>query len=125
VNVPIHSIRYPIGIDAGLDRLAEEPDYARHVEQLMRQVLFVTPGERINRPEFGCHLRNMVFAPNSEVSATLTQVSVFQALQDHLGSVIDVEHVTATAVDSTLEVRVAYILKARLERRYLNLEVTI
>jgi phage baseplate assembly protein W len=125
VNIPIHSIRYPVAVDAGLGRLAEEPDYARHVEQLMRQVLLVTPGERINRPEFGCHLRSMVFAPNSEVSATLTQVTVFQALQDHLGTLIEVEEVTATAVDSALEIRVVYILKARRERRYLNLEVTI
>jgi uncharacterized protein len=125
MNVPIHSIRYPVAIDAGLGRLAEEPDYARHVEQLMRQVLLVTPGERVNRPELGCHLRNMVFAPNSEVSATLTQVTVYQALQDHLGTLIDVEEVTATAVDATLEVRVVYLLKARQERRYLNLEVTV
>jgi phage baseplate assembly protein W len=125
VNIPIHSIRYPVAVDAGLGRLAEEPDYARHVEQLMRQVLLVTPGERINRPEFGCHLRSMLFAPNSEVSATLTQVTVFQALQDHLGTLIDVQEVTATAVDATLELRVVYILKARQERRYLNLEVTI
>lgn len=125
MNVPIHSIRHPVAVDPGLGRLAEEPSYARHVEQLMRQVLFVTPGERINRPDFGCYLRSMVFAPNSEVSATLTQVTVFQALQDHLGTLIDVEDVTATAVDSTLEVRVVYILKARRERRYLNLEVTV
>jgi phage baseplate assembly protein W len=125
MNAPIHSIRHPVAVDPGLGRLAEEPDYARHVEQLMRQVLFVTPGERINRPDFGCYLRSMVFAPNSEVSATLTQVTVFQALQDHLGTLIDVEDVTATAVDSTLEVRVVYILKARRERRYLNLEVTV
>jgi hypothetical protein len=67
----------------------------------------------------------MVVAPNSEVSATLTQVTVYQALQDHLGTLIDVEEVTATAVDATLEVRVVYLLKARQERRYLNLEVTV
>lgn len=125
MNVPITSIRYPVAIDVGLGRLAEEPDYAKHVEQLMRQVLFTTPGERINRPEFGCHLRRMVFAPNSEGSATLTQVTVFQALQEQLGTLIDVQEVNAAAVDERLEVRVVYILKARRERRYLNLDVTI
>jgi hypothetical protein len=120
----ITSIHYPFAIDAGLGRFAEEPDYAAHVEQLIKQVLFTNPGERINRPEFGCGIRRMVFAPNSEVTASLTQATVYQALQKWLSSVIDVREVKVAAVDEILEVRIGYILKARQERRYLNLEVT-
>jgi uncharacterized protein len=125
MNQPIHSVRHPIAIDAGLGRLAEETDYPDHVEQLMRQVLFTTPGDRINRPDMGCHVRQMVFAPNSEVTATLTQVSVLEALQEWLGSLIRVEDVSVSASGETLEILVTYVLRARGERRYLNLEVTV
>src|SRR5262245_20334758 len=119
------SIRHPIAIDAGLGRLASEDSYAAHVEQLMRQVLLTSPGERINRPDFGCGLKRMVFAPNSDVTASLVQVAVFEALNKWLSSVIDVSSVEATAKEETLSVGIAYVLKARQERRYLNLQVTL
>ena len=122
---PITSIYYPFAIDAGLGRLAQETDYAAHVEQLIKQVLFTSQGERINRPDFGCGLRRMVFAPNSDVTASLTRITVFQALENWLGSVISVDDVNVKATNEILEVYIAYILKARRERRYLNLEVTL
>ena len=125
MNTPITSIHYPFAIDAGVGRLAEETDYAAHVEQMIKQVLFTNPGERINRPDFGCGLRRMVFAPNSEVTASLTQVMVFQALETWLGNLINVDEVRVKAVEEVLEVRIVYMLKARQERRYLNLEVTL
>lgn len=117
-------IAYPFAVDPGLGQLAQEPDYARHVEQLMRQVLLTAPGERINRPDFGCGLKRVVFAPNSDVAATLAQVTVFEALRRWLGTLIDVSEVRVAARDATLEVRIVYVLRARRERRYLNLEVT-
>ena len=119
------SIYYPFAVDSGIGRLAEEAHYASHVEQLIKQVLFTNPGERINRPDFGCGLRRMVFAPNSDVTANLTQITVFQALENWLGSLIDVNEVKVKALDEVLEVRISYTLKARQERRYLNLEVTL
>jgi len=121
----ITSIRYPFAIDPGLGTLAEENSYSRHVEQMIMQVLFTNPGERINRPDFGCGLRRMVFAPNSEVSANLTQVTVFQSLEKWLTDLINVEEVRVNALEERLEVRIVYVLKARQERRYLNLEVTL
>lgn len=125
MNTPITSIHYPFTIDAGVGRLAEETDYAAHVEQMIKQVLFTNPGERINRPDFGCGLRRMVFAPNSEVTASLTQVMVFQALETWLGNLINVDEVRVKAIEEVLEVGIVYVLKARQERRYLNLEVTL
>jgi uncharacterized protein len=120
---PFTSIHYPIGIDIGLGRLAAERSYEEHVDQMIRQVLLTAPGERINRPEFGCGVRRMLFAPNSDVCASLAQVSVHQSLDRWLGSVIKVDKVTVTAVDSTLTIEISYVLLARQQRRYLNLEV--
>jgi len=125
MSAPFTSIQYPIAIEAGLGRLAQETDYAAHVEQLIKQVLFTSPGERIDRPDFGCGLKRMVFAPNSDVAASLVQVSVYEALTKWLSTVIDVSSVQATAADETLSVAIAYVLKARQERKYLNLQVTL
>jgi phage baseplate assembly protein W len=119
------SIRHPLSIDAGLGRLQVEESYAAHVEQLMRQVLLTNPGERINRPDFGCGLRRMVFAPNSDVSASLLQVSVTQALDEWLSSVVETEEVAVRAENEKLLVVIRYVLKARQERRYLNLELGV
>jgi phage baseplate assembly protein W len=118
------SIAHPIGIDPALGRLAAETDYARHVEQLIRQVLLTGPGERLNRPDFGCGVKRLVFAPNSDVAASVAQVTVFEALKRWLGSVIAVNDLKVTAREETLEIRIVYTLLARQERRYLNLEVT-
>jgi phage baseplate assembly protein W len=119
------SIHYPIGIDRGLGRLSTEEDYARHVEQLMRQVLLTNPGERINRPDFGCGLRRMVFIPNSEISASVAQVMILQALEQWLSSVIQTEDVQVSADHETLNVTIRYRLLARPERRYLNVQVAL
>jgi uncharacterized protein len=118
------SIRHPIGIDSALGRLDEERDYAEHVEQLILQVLFTGPGERVNRPDFGCGVKRLIFAPNSDVAASLAQVTIFEALQRWLDPVITVDDLKVQSHDEILEIRLTYTLKARRERRYLNLEVT-
>ena len=121
---PFTSIAYPLGIDAPLGRLQEETDFGRHVEQMMRQVLFTSPGERVNRPDFGCGVKRLVFAPNSEVAASLAQVTIFESLRRWLDPVITVNDVKVQAADAVLQIQIVYVLKARQERRYLNLEVT-
>jgi uncharacterized protein len=117
------SIRYPFAVDPQAGRLAQEPDYAAHVDQLIRQILLTSPGERINRPDFGCGLRRMVFAPNSTATASLLQVMVLEALERWLAGVITVDQVRVVATDAVLEVTVAYSIDARAERHFLNLVV--
>src|SRR5262245_21933898 len=124
MKAPFTSIRYPFALDAGLGALARESDYARHVEQMIRQVLLTSPGERVNRPDFGCGLRRMLFAPNNPVAAALVQVTVYEALRRWLAPLITVNDVKAEAREETLAITVAYTLRARQEKRYLNLEVT-
>jgi len=120
-----HSILYPLAIDRGLGAVADEESYAAHVEQLVKQVLLTNPGERINRPDFGCGLRRMVFAPNSEAASSLLKVTILAALDKWLGSVIKVDDVIVTAASETLAVQLRYVLLARQERRYLNLRVEV
>ena len=64
-------IAFPFHID-GRGRVAGA-DEAAHVRQMIEQVLFTVPGERINRPEFGCGLQQLVFDPNSDELAATTE----------------------------------------------------
>jgi uncharacterized protein len=82
-----------------------------HVRDLIEQVLFTSPGERVNRPTFGCGLLQLVFAPNSDALAAATQLTVQAALQQWLGDRISVASVEVANVDSTLRVTVVYALR--------------
>src|SRR6266852_4362067 len=70
-----------------------------HVRDLIEQVLFTTPGERVNRPDFGCGLLQLVFMPNSDVLSAATQFLVQGALQRWLSDVIQVEQGRIDNVD--------------------------
>ena len=118
------AIHFPFQIDRGLGRLREVHDLDTYVRQLIRQVLLTSPGERINRPDFGAGVRRLVFAPLSPATASLAQTMITQALDAWLGTLIQTEEVRAEAVDARLEVTVVYVVRARGERRFLNVEVT-
>ncbi len=79
-----------------------------HIRDLIHQVLFTNPGERVNRPDFGCGLLQLVFMPNSDVLAAATQFTVQGALQRWLGDLIEVERVQVTAAEARLQVEVVY-----------------
>jgi len=97
---------FPMHID-GRGRTAVT-DTDDHVRDLIHQVLFTSPGERVNRPDFGCGLKQLVFLPNSDALAASTQQLVQGALLRWLEDVIVVESVTVDATDSTLAVTVIY-----------------
>jgi len=118
-------ISYPFAINQGQGQLAQERDYNAHVKQLIMQVLFTAPGERINRPEFGCGIKRLVFSPGGEVAATLAQTTIFQSLDRWLSSVIKVREVSVNAVDEVLDIRIGYVVIARGTNEYLNLTVSI
>ena len=122
---PFTGFRHPVALDASLGRLRTERDYPAYVVQLITQVLLTTPGERVNRPDFGAGLRRLVFAPSSPETATLLQATVFQSLDRWLGQLITVDRVDASFADGRLDVAVSYTLKARGDQQVLNLEVTL
>lgn len=79
-----------------------------HVRDMIHQVLFTSPGERVNRPDFGCGLLQLVFMPNSDALAIATEFTIKSALQRWLGDVIQTQQVTVEAHDSQLRVVVRY-----------------
>jgi phage baseplate assembly protein W len=88
-----------------------------HVRDLIYQVLFTSPGERVNRPDFGCGLRQLVFMPNSDALATATQFVVQGSLERWLSGIIQVQFVDIEVVEETLTVRVGYVRRDTGERR--------
>lgn len=88
-----------------------------HVRDMIRAVLFTNPGERVNVPDFGCGMRALVFAPNSDALAGTTELMVRGALQRWLEAEILVERVAVEARDETLVVVVAYTRRADGVRR--------
>ena len=80
-----------------------------HIRQMIQQVLFTAPGERVNRPTFGSGLMQVVFAPNSDTLASATQFLVRGALQQWLGDLIQVEDVQVDSQDSAVTVTVVYL----------------
>src|SRR5215469_10981252 len=102
------NIYFPYQFDGrGRTREASPADYVR---QLVEQVLFTSPGERVNLPDFGSGLLQLPFAPNSMELAAATQFSVQAALQKWLGNYVKVQSVTASASDATLNIKVEYSL---------------
>lgn len=82
-----------------------------HIRDLIEQVLFTSPGERVNRPAFGSGLMQAVFSPNSTEMLAATQFLVQSALQQNLSDLIELSKVEVSASDSTLTVTVAYLVR--------------
>jgi uncharacterized protein len=99
---------FPYAID-GTGRSAQS-SAADHVRDLIEQVLFTAPGERVMRPTFGSGLMALVFEPNSVQLAATTQFLAQASLQQHLSHLIAVQAVTVEPIDSALVVSVAYTL---------------
>lgn len=104
-------IAYPWQID-GRGRVAEAAE-AAHVRQMIEQVLFTIPGERVNRPDFGCGLQQLIFDPNSDELAATTEFLIQGSLQQWLGERITVDAVQVNnerADEGRLEITIRYVL---------------
>lgn len=110
-------IGYPFQIDrtGRTTTVSEEA----HVRQLIEQLLFTEPGERVNRPDFGAGLRRLLFAGNSHELVNATEYLVQGALQRFLGDRLQVESVQVGNLEERLEVTVVYSI-LRTQERYVE-----
>ena len=108
-------IDFPFHIDSR-GRIAETGQDA-HIRDMIEQVLFTSPGERVNRPDFGTGLMQLVFAPLSEEMATATQFLIQGALQQWMGNLIEVQSVQVEAKESSLVVTVQYLVSRSKQRQ--------
>lgn len=102
-------VDYPYRFDARGRTAATSVD--DHVRDLVEQVLFTTPGERVNRPTFGSGVLQLVFAPNGDALAAATQLTVQGNLQQWLGDLIQVQDVLVEVDGPILGVTVRYVVR--------------
>lgn len=88
-----------------------------HIRDMIALVLFTAPGERVNRPEFGCGVKQLVFAPLSDALAAASEQLIHGALIRWLDPVISLERVETAVSDATLEIRISYMRRETGERR--------
>jgi len=109
------NIDYPYHFD-GRGRTADTTG-DEHIRDLIEQVLFTAPGERVNRPTFGSGLMQLIFAPINDALAGTVQMTVQGALQQWLGDLIKVEDVQVNTCESTVSVMVQYTVLRTQQRQ--------
>jgi len=103
------NVDFPFAFDSrGRTRACDE---AAHVRDMLDQLLFTNAGERVNRPEFGSGLLQLVFAPNSTELAAALQFTTRAAIQQWLGDVIELQALDVVAEDATLRILVRYAVR--------------
>jgi uncharacterized protein len=122
-----HDYAFPFRIDPASHQAAQTT-YEAHVEQMIRQVLLTSPGERADLPEFGCGLRQLIFAPHSAALDATTQIIVLQALNKWLSTQIQVKKVRVAPPEETgdeaqLLVQIEYVLRETQTNK--NLQVLV
>jgi phage baseplate assembly protein W len=85
-------------------------DYDDHIRDMIEQFLFTNPGERVNRPDFGSGLLQLVFAPNSPELAAALQHTIQAGLQRWLGELIEVQQLEVRSEESKLHVEIQYVV---------------
>lgn len=104
---------FPFRVDPVSGQAGQAP-YATHVDQMIRQILLTTPGERADLPEFGCGVRQLLFAPNSVALQSTTQLLIRQSLTKWLSNQIQVQSVDVTPGPggdfSQILVNIGYVL---------------
>jgi phage baseplate assembly protein W len=106
---------FPFRIDPGSQQGALAASYPAHVDQMIRQILLTDPGERADLPDFGCGLRRLIFAPNSDALAASTKILIQQSLTRWLSGQITVQNVSVASPELTadagvLQVTIEYLL---------------
>ena len=109
------NIDYPFHFD-GRGLTATTGDDA-HIRDMLEQLIFTNPGERVNRPDFGSGVLQLIFAPNSPELAAGLQFTLKAAIQRWLGDLVEVQELEVMSYDSTLTVDLQYVVRRTGEER--------
>jgi uncharacterized protein len=112
-------INYPYGFDTR-GRTSAVRSEEEHIHQMIEQLLFTSPGERVNRPDFGCGVLRLIFVPNSDAEAAAAQFFIQGALQQQMGDVIDVDAVEVNSEESILHIQIQYTIRLTQESKVIQ-----
>jgi phage baseplate assembly protein W len=121
---PPRFLKYPYGVGgSGIPNTTTADD---HLRDLILQVLFTSPGERVNLPDFGVGVQRLVFEPSNETLRSSAQFLISTNLQRWLGDRINVEQVTVASDpgdDSTVRIEIIYTAIATQQRGSITVQV--
>lgn len=106
----VRNIDFPFHLDRW--GYTASTDYANHIRDLIEQLLFTNPGERVNRPDFGSGLLSLIFSPNSPELATAIQAIAAAAIEHWLSDLIDLQMLDAKSEDASLHIVVQYVVRS-------------
>jgi phage baseplate assembly protein W len=113
-------LAFPFSVDwRGRTR---ETDLAGHVRDLLEQIVFTSPGERVNRPSFGSGVQQALFRPNTELLAETVRATAEASIQQWLGHLIELHALDVEAQDSTLIIEITYTMRNEAELRTARME---
>jgi Bacteriophage baseplate protein W len=105
----MRNIDFPFHFDSrGHTAVTDDND---HIRDMIEQFLFTNPGERVNRPDFGSGLLQLIFAPNSPELAAALQFTVQAGLQQWLGDVIEVQQLEVISENASLRINLQYKIR--------------
>lgn len=87
------------------------------VREALEQLLFTLPGERLNRPDFGCGIQRLVFSGAAPEAAAAAEYAIGVAVRRYLGEQVRFEAVRVTAIGETLTIDLLYTVRATGEER--------
>lgn len=109
------NIDYPFHFDhMGRTAVTSDED---HIRDMIEQFLFTEAGERVNRPDFGSGVMQLVFASNSPTLAATLQFTMSSGLQQWMGDLIEVQLLEVLSEGSTLRVNLTYQIRQTRETR--------
>lgn len=117
------NIDYPFHFD-NQGRTAST-DNNTHIREMLEELLFTNPGERVNRPDFGSGLQQLVFGPNSPELAAALQFTLQAAIQKWLGDLINLQGLSVTSEDATLTIFISYVVQRTNEQQVAQFTQTV
>lgn len=117
------NIDFPLHFDnRGRTATTDDDD---HIRDMIEQFLFTNAGERVNRPDFGSGLLQLVFAPNSPELAATLQFTIQSGLQRWLGDILEIQELEVTSEDAKLQVKLKYWVRRTQEIRAATFERSV
>ncbi len=117
------NIDFPFHFDSrGRTATTDDDD---HIRDMIEQLLFTNPGERVNRPDFGSGLQQFIFAPNSPELAAALKFTLQATLQRWLGDLIELQALEVTSEDSSLRILIQYVVRRNNQRQVAQFTRTV
>jgi phage baseplate assembly protein W len=112
-------LRFPVSIN--LNGGVSSSQLEENVRQSLFVILGTAPGERLNRPRYGCRIHDLMFAPNNHVTGALAEVYCEEAIYKFEPRVSKVACVARANRDepNRLDIRIEYVIAGKNDPRNL------